>query len=129
MTSRAFGLLSSMLILLSACTNTNTNTRPAQEAKAPSQEAKEENVCARFDNKTCVVMGKALLAKKEDANPQLATQMFAGACDRGEQEGCFQLAVSYHEGRGVKVNMPKALSVFQQACDMAGGTACVNASI
>jgi hypothetical protein len=47
-----------------------------------------------------------------------ATTVFQKACDLNYDRGCFNLGLSYEEGKGVKQDDFKAVKFYQKACDL-----------
>jgi uncharacterized protein len=53
-----------------------------------------------------------------------AKPLFEKGCNAGDQEGCKELALLYHYGRGVKQDQVKALEIYTKACEAKNSTAC-----
>jgi TPR repeat protein len=53
-----------------------------------------------------------------------AKPLFEKACHAGDQDGCKELAVLYHYGRGVPKDQAKALDIYTRACDAKNSTSC-----
>lgn len=54
-----------------------------------------------------------------------AFEFFEKSCNEGNAKACFNLAVMYDKGEGVKKSKPKAMQYFQKACDNGEMQVCV----
>ena len=48
------------------------------------------------------------------------------ACDNGDAEACTQLGVMYATGKGVALNIPRAVEFYRKACDGGSAVGCTN---
>lgn len=53
-----------------------------------------------------------------------AKPLFEKGCNAGDQDGCKELALLYHYGRGVAKDQAKALDIYTKACDAKNSTSC-----
>lgn len=53
-----------------------------------------------------------------------AAELYAKACDTGDEAGCSNLGFAYANGRGVKQDYAKASEFYAKACDMGSGGGC-----
>ena len=51
-----------------------------------------------------------------------AYELYSFACDKNSFDGCINLADMYAEGKGVKQNYDKALTIYSNACQISIGT-------
>lgn len=51
------------------------------------------------------------------------------SCNKGNGQGCFNLALSYEDGDGVAKNPKKAQQLYEKACSMRIADGCVNAAV
>lgn len=54
-----------------------------------------------------------------------AFEFFEKSCNEGSGKGCFNLAIMYDKGEGVKKSKSKAIHYFQKACDNGEMQVCV----
>lgn len=57
-----------------------------------------------------------------------AAKLWDEACRGGNATGCFELAIMYRDGEGMKVDEAKMLSLYEQACKGQDGRGCFNLS-
>jgi hypothetical protein len=56
---------------------------------------------------------------------QRASELHQGACDAGQAEECFSLAVMYDRARGVSQDIVRSAELYQKACDGGHGKSCL----
>ena len=54
-----------------------------------------------------------------------AANFYEKACDKGNAQGCFNLAGMYVNGRGVKLDIAKTAKFAKKACDKGHSQGCV----
>ena len=54
----------------------------------------------------------------EKGDYQKAVELFKKDCDSGNAKGCYNLGVSYNNGRGVKQDFSIAKQYYGKACDL-----------
>jgi TPR repeat protein len=57
-------------------------------------------------------------------NYQQSISLYNKACDGGSAKGCYFLASSYYNGKGVVMDHQKAMELFSKACSMGDQNGC-----
>ena len=70
--------------------------------------------CDLGDSLSCVLAGNAT----ETVAPDRAAIYYRRACEAGSAEGCHQLAILHHNGRGMPRSKRKSRKYFEQACEL-----------
>jgi len=55
---------------------------------------------------------------------RIASELYAETCDKGNINGCYNLAKMYRKGKGIPRNKSRAKKLFAKACNMGSGDAC-----
>ena len=55
-----------------------------------------------------------------------AAQLYAKACDMGDEAGCSNLDFAYANGHGIEQDYAKASEFYAKACNMGNGGGCYN---
>lgn len=90
----------------------------------PEEQARKG--CLRLNARQCYFEGMALQSRGQG---EQARGFFARACDLGEMEACYDLALLYEDGvAGVEKDVARARQLYQKACDAPepDPTACSN---
>lgn len=51
-----------------------------------------------------------------------------GACEQGDEQGCYNLARMYLNGEGVDADLPHALELYRKACTLGHQPSCEEAA-
>jgi hypothetical protein len=85
--------------------------------------------CAALSASGCVELGRLHDGDHGAPADKLAIDAYTTACNRGHSAGCTGLAIMYHQGRAVPVDLAKARELYERACDRKNGTACNNLGV
>jgi hypothetical protein len=95
-----------------------------EQAKAGADEARKS--CIRLNPRECYFEGMTLQA---EGKVERAGGFFEYACEAGEMEACYDLALLYEDGDGgLEKDLERARSLYQKACNAENPdpTACSN---
>ena len=69
------------------------------------------------------------LTQYDKGNPKQASEIWTKACGAGDINGCYNLAVLYDHGDGVKQNKTKAIELYKKACETGDEEGCTSYKI
>jgi TPR repeat protein len=78
----------------------------------------------KYDPQECVE--NALRNAPNPGDVRDAAPAFASACEAGEASSCSVLGVMYELGRGFPIDTPRAMELYDAACDAHNPRACAN---
>lgn len=100
-------------------------------AREPSRATRfAERACLLGDQPACLPAGRwYLTGESGERDAKRAVDLLERACEgKGSGPGCCALATTYASGTGVVANPARAGSLFQKACSLGEGHACILSS-
>jgi TPR repeat protein len=85
-----------------------------------------EKACTLGQAAACTALGVAISSGLDGSTPDpgRAATLFEQGCERGSQDGCYNLALAYHHGKGVPPDDSRAELLFAKACRLGVKEAC-----
>jgi uncharacterized protein len=95
---------------------------PGFESEAKRVPALYERACTAESAAGCLNLG---LLAHESGDYEKAAGLFERACVAGDPAGCHQLALAFENARGVRKDLARAVTLFEQVCDAQHVESCV----